>query len=74
MKSAISSKKKFTYLKSVATPSSFINILKRNPNALHISCHGIKNEPETVGYMHKDDGDFLLFENGAAEGELVSEK
>jgi hypothetical protein len=75
--SARASETRFNYLRNVATQQNFIDMMKKKPRALHISCHGIKNRPETVGrdfQQFKDDGDFLLFENQWAEGQLVSKK
>ena len=40
---ALQSGKNIKFLRSVATLSNFIEMLNRQPRALHISCHGIKN-------------------------------
>jgi hypothetical protein len=62
----------------VATLSNFIEMLNRQPKALHISCHGIKNSKDVLGIQsfteYKDAGDFLLFETELSNGELVSSK
>jgi hypothetical protein len=52
-------------------------MLNRKPKVLHISCHGIRNNEETIGLdykAYKNDGDFLLLERENGEGELVSAK
>ena len=52
-------------------------MLNRKPKVLHISCHGIRNNEQTIGLDYKayrNDGDFLLLERENGEGELVSAK
>lgn len=75
---AAESQKSIKFLKSVATLSNFIEMLSRQPKALHISCHGIRNSQDVLGAqsfsVYKDDGDFLLFETKLTDGELVSSK
>ena len=77
-KAAVESQKNIQFLRSVATLSNFIEMLNRQPKALHISCHGIRNSQDVLGAQsfsdYKDDGDFLLFETKLTDGELVSSK
>ena len=65
-KAAVESQKNIQFLRSVATLSNFIEMLNRQPKALHISCHGIRNSQDVLGAQsfsdYKDDGDFLLFD------------
>ena len=52
-------------------------MLSKAPKVLHISCHGIPNNKNTMKENYeaiKQEGDFLLFEHEELIGELVSEK
>jgi hypothetical protein len=74
---AIESKSNIRYLQAVATQACFTEMLNLRPKALHISCHGIRNNEETIGLdynAYRNDGDFLLLERDNGEGELVSAK
>ena len=47
----------------------------RRPLGIHFSGHGIPNTVDAVGdyhTMHKDEGDFLLFETNEGDSQLVS--
>ena len=59
----------------MATKSHFEEIIRKKPKVLHISCHGVRNNVNTMGFnarQYVDKGHFLLFENPEGDGELVS--
>ena len=61
----------------VATRKNLSEMLMEQPRILHISCHGVENNRETMGpfnYAYRDQGNFLLLENLSGEGELVGFK
>ena len=61
----------------VATKENFTQMLQNVPKVLHISCHGIRNEPHTMRLNFdevREEGHLLLFENSYGAGELVSAK
>ena len=61
----------------MATKANFIDTMSKKPNVLHISCHGVRNTVNTMGFNYNstaDMGHFLLFENEMGQGELVSAK
>jgi hypothetical protein len=75
MGAARESDKCVRYLASVATQHYFIEMLNRKPKCLHISCHGVQNNKDSMGINHaglQKEGDFLLLETETFEGELVS--
>ena len=52
-------------------------MLSKSPKMIHISCHGIPNNANTMKENYseiKHEGDFLLFEHETLIGELISEK
>ena len=60
----------------VATKKSFSEMLAKQPRILHISCHGVENSRENMGTSSqsmRQQGNFLLLENSAGEGELISQ-
>jgi CHAT domain-containing protein len=62
---------------AVATQTNFVQMLNKCPKMMHISCHGIPNNANTMmeNYQQtKNEGDFLLFEHEQLIGELISEK
>ena len=63
------------FYRNVATLSNFEDMTRRLPMVLHISCHGIKNEPKAFRFNYekiRDEGDFLLFETQEGGGQLIS--
>ena len=40
------------FLSMVATEENFEKMLRKEPQVLHISCHGIHNSPQTMGQFH----------------------
>ena len=58
----------------VATKKNFADTMSLSPSVLHISCHGVQNRPTNQRNFRQNQnvGNFLLFENGQGDGELVS--
>lgn len=59
--------KNITFRKSMATVEKLTDMLLQEPKVLHISCHGLTLTNNGVAQ------NYLLFENEAGHGELVSE-
>jgi hypothetical protein len=58
--------------KDQATSSNLAKVLDYNPMAIHFSGHGLENNVSNIGSelyaFHKNDGNFLLFEDENGEG------
>ena len=64
------SKQQFQFKSMVATRKNFTDMISREPNVLHISCHGLKRKGTS-----KDDQEelnHLLFETEKGLGDLVN--
>ena len=71
------SKLKLSFRSSVATEDNFIEMMGREPQVLHISCHGLHIPLRTKGFGYEDtmeDENFLLFETTTGEGQMISTK
>ena len=69
------SHKAIIFQKSVLTTSRLLDILKKEPSVIHISCHGLMNNRDNMGSKFeetRDQGNFLIFEKDQGESNLVS--
>jgi CHAT domain-containing protein len=71
------SRKAIIFQKSVLTTSRLLEMLKKEPSVIHISCHGLTNIRDNLGSKFeetRDQGNFLIFETDQGESNLVSHK
>lgn len=56
----------------MATKDKFIEMIRKRPLCLHISCHGFDQEGSSMKLMREDDMRNLLFETENGDGKLIS--
>lgn len=69
------SEKEVVFRSKVATKNNFADVISLKPSVLHISCHGVRNNQQSMGQNYSSSqsvGHFLLFENIQGDGDLVS--
>lgn len=69
------SRKAIIFEKSVLTTGRLLEIIKKEPSVIHISCHGLMNNRDNMGSKFdetRDQGNFLIFETDSGESNLVS--
>ena len=70
-----SSVNKIKFRQSVATKDKFIEMIRKKPRCLHISCHGIdQTQKHNMKLVEKKDMQNLLFESENGDGVLMSQR
>ena len=67
------SEQKVRFRQSVATKDKFIDIIRKRPTCLHISCHGFDQADTSMRLMQEEDQRNLLFETENGSGHLISQ-
>lgn len=58
----------------MATKDKFIEMIRKRPRCLHISCHGFDQEGSSMKLMREEDVRSLLFETENGDGKLISQR
>ena len=58
----------------MATKDKFIDIIRKRPTCLHISCHGFDQADLSMRLMQEQDQRNLLFETENGDGRLISQR
>ena len=69
-----SSGNKIKFRQSVATKHKFIEMIRKKPCCLHISCHGIDQTDKSFRLAKEEDMRNLLFETENGDGILISQR
>lgn len=62
------------FQQSVATKDKFIEMIRKRPSCLHISCHGFDQTDTSMKLMREEDMRNLLFETENGDGKLISQR
>ena len=69
-----SSGNKVKFRQSVATKDKFIEMIRKRPGCLHISCHGFDQTERSMKLVQEEDMRNLLFETENGDGRLISQR